>query len=199
MTLARVVFFNGPPRSGKDTAAQRLAHAYSPRGAKLDRFALPIKGAFSGTFRVYQDEFGNHPEYEDIREEIMPATGVTYRQWLIDFSEKFMKPLYGSDIFGRLFVDRLSTYNESVVFVPDSGFQSEIEPVIDALGPENILLVRIHRPGFDFSGDSRSYIYDVHPDVREIDIVNDGTIAEFNTKVREAVSDFVTKPFHYEG
>lgn len=40
----------------------------------------------------------------------------------------------------------------------DSGFQSEMEPLIEQFGIDNVVLVRLNRDGYDFSGDSRSYL-----------------------------------------
>jgi len=42
--------------------------------------------------------------------------------------------------------------------VPDSGFREEAEAIVREAGAGDVLLVRLHRPGHGFSGDSRGYI-----------------------------------------
>jgi hypothetical protein len=176
----KITLFNGPPRSGKDTAALKLVK-YLESG--FERFSMPLKASFAAISSSHIDKFGNVDPYEKTKEEIIPWLGVSYRQYQIDMSEKFFKPLYGEFIFGKLLAERLSSMRMyDRIVIPDSGFAHEVKPLIDKFGEENIKLVRVHRPGFDFTGDSRSYISGVVPD--EIDIQNDGTQAEFENKVK---------------
>lgn len=166
----KIILINGPSRSGKDTAALAIKSLLSfPKFEnftfEFDRFSLPIKHAFAGLMGAMIDDFGNVEHYEEIKEQVIPELGVSYRQWQIDFSERFMKPLYGENIFGRLFIQRArdidfnSTHGfEPVIVVPDCGFQIELETVLAAFDREDIALIRVMRPGFDFTGDSREYV-----------------------------------------
>lgn len=186
--MTKILLFNGPPRSGKDTSALTIERNIPHIG--FDRFAMPLKLAFAAVAGAkVLDKYGTVEPYESTKGEIIPWLGVSYRQWQIDFSEKFMKPLYGDDIFARLFVQRNKNFDGSAIVVPDSGFYSEAAPVAKAFGEENTLLVRIHRPGFDFTGDSRSYLYSVSPN--EVDVYNDGTQEEFERKIFNIVNDFI--------
>lgn len=157
------ILFNGPPRSGKDTAA-RIAWEHIATDpaciAIWEKFSFPNKRMFAGMMDTKCDTWGIVKYYEETKENIIPSIGVSYRQFQIDVSEKFMKPLYGKDIFGRLLLDRCSlaeeelTHVEPIFIVSDCGFQIEV----DALKDHNVLLFILHREGCDFSNDSREYV-----------------------------------------
>ena len=46
---------------------------------------------------------------------------------------------------------------EGINFVSDGGFASEVIPLVEEVGAENILVLRIHRPDCSFEGDSRDF------------------------------------------
>lgn len=160
-------------------------------GAQMDRFSMPLKRAFAGTVGVEIDDRGTVPFYEETKDDLIPFLGCSYRQWQIDFSEKFMKPRYGNDIFARLFVQRNRDSKARLIAVPDSGFKEEADPVANAFGLENTILIRIHCPGYTFSGDSRSYISDISPN--EHDVYNDGDSTAYREKLWDIVGDFLQK------
>lgn len=198
--MTKILFFNGPPRCGKDTAAIYTMNRFSSlpvmgtRGhipeIQFDRFAMPIKRAFAGMTASDIDRFGNVEPYESTKGDVIPWLGVSYRQWQIDFSEKYLKG-YGQDIFAKLFIQRNENTRAKAIVVPDSGFAEEVGPIAEHFGLENIILLRIHRPGFDFTGDSRSYLYDVVPN--ELDIQNDEDVATFHGKLHGIVENFLTR------
>lgn len=195
--MTKILFFNGPPRSGKDTAAlhtmdKRKLDQRDWRARQVitfDRFAMPIKRAFAGMVNAHVDQFGNVEPWESTKSEIIPWLGVSYRQWQIDFSEGFLKK-YGKDIFAQLFIQRNPKRDRNVIVVPDSGFAEEVKPIADFYGEENVLLVRCHRPGFTFEGDSRSYITIGAPG-REFDVDNDAGIDDYNKKIAAIVAPFI--------
>lgn len=191
--MTKVVLFNGPPRSGKDTAAiSALLHVrkemnYNLDRVRVDKFAMPIKRAFAGMINTPIDEFGNAWEYERQKETKVPVLGVSYRQWQIDFSERYMRDLYGTDVFARLFCDR--NKDADVVLVSDCGFSVEGKEITEHFGHDNVMLVRLHRDGCTFKGDSRSYVE--FPCYRNVDLQNDGTVWEFQDKVNGLVEAFL--------
>lgn len=193
--MTKIILFNGPPRSGKDTAALRVQKIFTSMSVEarvdFDRFAMPLKSAFAGVVGADMDQYGNVEPYESTKGDIIPEFGCSYRQWQIDFSESYMKPKYGSDIFARLFVQRNRNTDAMAIVVPDSGFVEEAKPVADAFGLENTLLIRCHRPGYDFTGDSRSYIYGISPN--EVDVHNNTTINDYYEKITIIVAEFLRK------
>jgi hypothetical protein len=185
----KIILFNGPPRSGKDTAAKLMIDRTlklkggGNYGYAMDRFSMPLKTSLFSLFGTYiGGDLGK--EIEATKEKPMALLGgLSFREAQIDLSEKYLKPLYGKDCFGEWLAFRLhkqielsEKYNKvSICFlIPDSGFSYEAVPVVEYMGSDNVLLVRMHRDGTDFSNDSRSYIE--LPDVTTVDILNNGSL-----------------------
>lgn len=177
--MGKIILLNGPPSSGKDTAAKHIRQSINegilkpwpdtpkpwtnvPMRVVLDRMSMPIKRAFAGTMNLPITEDGEVHPWESQKSAIIPEFGISYRQWQIDFSESFLKD-YDLAIFGKLLVARIRRRFErgiaNLMVIPDCGFQVEIATIYSAFPPEDILLVRCHRPGFTFAGDSRSYVH----------------------------------------
>jgi hypothetical protein len=181
----KLILLNGCPRCGKDTAADYLVHSL---GAHAFKFSRPIKDAIKAAFQL-----------SDVEVDVLEATkskptelfsDMSYRDIQISFSEDWLKPKLGQDIFGRLAARSLAKtikmYPNNQLFVSsDSGFAAEAEPVIDLFGRENTLLIRVYRDGFSFEGDSRSYI-DL-PGVTRVSVTNNGSVLEYQDAVRELV------------
>ena len=126
----------------------------------------------------------------------------TIREAMIYVSEIVVKPRWGDDWFGKERVRKMDKVGWSCVdldtgketptlFTDDSAaFVDELYPLIDYVGQENILLLRIHRDGFTFEGDSRNYI----PDgiiTNTIDVYNNGTEQEYFNDVEKLVKRFI--------
>jgi dephospho-CoA kinase len=142
-----IIILNGPPGSGKDTAARYLAQ----KGGTIQSFKEPIH-------RVTADLLDMSYDFYLSRYEQLKANGIRLqygallftdlRQWYIHYSENIMKPIYGKDIFGLMAKKRLVDVN----IFSDGGFQEEV----DALG--KVTLVHIHREGHTFKNDSRGWL-----------------------------------------
>jgi hypothetical protein len=192
----RIVLFNGPPSCGKDSAARYLSHAWS-EGAYLPgrvdflRMSHANKRAFAGLVDARIDQWGEVEGWESIKDKPhWLLNDKTYRQWQIEFSEKLMKPLYGQDVFGRLFVNTLDKrYDlferaDVTVLVPDSGFDIEIDTLVKHFRVEDIVLIRVHRQGCDFSNDSRSYLKGAGlRDDRCFDVDNNGSLDAYYVQI----------------
>ncbi len=137
MGKIKAVLFNGPPRSGKDTAAEWLTECLSHRIST--RYYMPYNCKMAESLKLaahalFGEETLHANAFEDCKDEPHPIfLDRTPRQVYIALSEQFAKPHYGNDFFGRIFANRV-------------------------IGPENILIVHLHRRGCDFTNDSRSYI-----------------------------------------
>ena len=194
----RVVLFNGPPSSGKDTAARYLYHSTTIDYPFVqERMSMPIKKAFASIMGEYIDKWGDVAGYEDKKEQNIELLGCSYRQWQIDFSEKFMKPLYGEAIFGALFCLRAARHSKNAVFlVPDCGFDIEYKTLTDVFGLSNVFVIKLYRPGCTYAKDSRSWLKvgsDFIPDQGDATgryvahINNSGTQDEFEIKILNTV------------
>lgn len=178
--------FNGPPGCGKDTAAKFLLNSGAPNMV-LERMSFPNKRAWAGTVNVPIDAEGNVTYWESVKEEpIHFLAGKSYRNFQQDFSEKFMKPHYGEDIFAKLFVLRNEgRHSSTTILVPDCGFEIELDYLVKEWGKRHrIFLVRIHRDGKTFAGDTRSYLYGrgVLAE-RTYDVLNNDTLEDFKRSI----------------
>lgn len=173
--LPKIVFLQGPPSCGKDTIADLLNDF---GGYEKFKFAQPIIDAMRGQFPTYFnpmygslpprtiEEFKKHnfaPHLNHYEKGLTPEI-VTGRDIMIAWSEQFMKPLFGSMVFGTIAAkasfpfdeDRVGDNHFKAVF-SDSGFEAESIPVLERCPRELAVIIQVYRPGHNFSSDSRSY------------------------------------------
>lgn len=179
MADASVVFINGPPYSGKDTAAAYLQPFF--KRSTIVKFAGPLKHSTHIDFGLpsnLPDDF-----FENCKDIPNPAFfGLSPREAYIQKSEKRQKPFLGDDIYG---LDAVRTLwrryqaGKRMFFFSDSGFEPEAYPVLGSIDPQNAFLLRVHaeKRGKSYTGDSRSYIH--IPDIAAYDVYNDSTIEHF--------------------
>lgn len=200
--MLKVIVFNAPPRAGKEVAAKAVMKVINTEDSNLVAYHKEFKDELfkvaANTLGISVEEFiqgydkrapevlGWYPSvewYKDYKSITVRDNKFSQREWLIHISENVIKPSFGKDVFGKMFVNSLP--QEGIIAVSDGGFPEEIQPVIDHVGAENITIVRIHREGCDFSNDSRDYLTQDMFDstIRIIDVENNGTIDKFETDV----------------
>ena len=157
----KIVLFNGPPYSGKDTIATKLCK-YHLNG-KIMKFAAPLKVIARDFFcDGSQEEFDywDSPQNKDKPSPVF--FGKSCRQVQIAISENFFKPTFGETIFGEILARDIKKYNEqypnTTFLISDSGFRPEAEVLVKEFGAENVILVNLIREGTSYKNDSRSYI-----------------------------------------
>lgn len=185
----RIVFLNGPARSGKDSSGRALVRAID--GAQVVKMATALK---SGTHALFGIRDVTSEAFEAVKDEPRAEFfGKTPRQAYIYVSEECIKPAFGPEFFGRVLAQSIRRLRDCrLAVVTDSGFAGEAMPVVREFGADNALLIRLHRPGYGFAGDSRSHIE--LPDVRTLDVHNDGPEANLHRDVVEAVSQWAFAP-----
>lgn len=180
--LPKLIFLQGPPQCGKDTIADLLVNM---GGYTQHKFAQPIVDAMKAQFPSFFDfPIKNARSIEDFkRHDFGPYlhadknVKVTGRDIMIAWSEKFMKPLFGDTIFGKLadrrvFDDSLDWTDSSYrVVMSDSGFEPESIPPLATIGGKHAAIIQVYRPGHNFTGDSRSYWS--NPEVATYSYMND--------------------------
>lgn len=187
-TSRKLILFNGPRHSGKDTAAIRCVHTFDAYHFKMSG---PIKAAVRAMFSLTDEDVDGL--------EIRKTTGVplffgkSYVDVQISFSEDWTKPFFGTEAFGFLArrhvekaIERDPT--QGLFVCSDSGFDHEAKQLIDLFGAKNVLLVRIFRDGKTFDGDSRSYIYlDKVPTIT----VSNSNFNAYQTTIDDVVASFL--------
>jgi hypothetical protein len=166
----KVFLINGPPNSGKDTAAVICSNFVNGKFSKTQlpmlrpvhmKFASPLKAAAHALYGIpmsceyYEKEFGN--EWKD--EPQVEFYGQTPRSEYIALSEEYAKKRHGQEVFGKVAARRIALEKQANVFLfSDSGFALEAIPIIKLVGVKNVHIIELTRSGCDFSSDSRGYI-----------------------------------------
>lgn len=115
---------------------------------------------------------------------------ISVRTAMILVSEIMVKPYLGNDYFGKVRAESITNYCD--IYIDDSAaFVEEIDPLLEKVGQDNILLVRIHGRG-DFNGDSRGML----PDgllKNTIDVYNDSDLESFLKNLDLQVGGFLNE------
>lgn len=185
--MPKLLLLNGPPKSGKDTIVKELTQYLKFQHLK---FSMPIKRAVAALLDIRESDLEN---YKDVGTPILQPAGTTLKEYrdtprnlLIAMSEDLLKPRYGDDFFGRVFWQHAKQSASQLIIASDCGFESEIERVVSNAGSRNCIIIRLHRTGTTFDGDSRSYLRDgICP---TWDITNDGSVHEATMMVLRLVT-----------
>lgn len=171
MTAPKLILFNGPPRSGKDTAAN-WAQAYC-----LHNRHVPYRRALASYFFDIMAPILALPAAELIRtyeeeKDVKKYNGHSLRELIIKFSQTFAWPIFGDNFLAVRTADQfvrpcLESHDSSVTarmgppvfIISDLGRPSELLPFLPFFAPENILIIRLYRYGSSFDGDCRQYVY----------------------------------------
>lgn len=151
-----VIIFNGPPGAGKDEAClffQNLGYKHLSFKEELFRETFRFFGVSKGWFmKGYEDRSIKEKPVPELR---ISGQMLSRRDAMIYVSEKYIKPKYGKDYFGKKLSEHVT--QDGLFCVSDGGFQEELTPIINKFGAESITLVQLTREGCDFSSDSRRY------------------------------------------
>lgn len=206
--MLKVVVFNSAPRSGKNIAADYMCNTINTQDSNLVAYHKAFKDELfkicANTLGISVEEYQTDYDRQTpdkvwwMKDLVSISTSASMkvqgekklysqREFLIHMSENVIKPSFGKDAFGKAFVNSLP--EEGIVFVSDSGFPEELQPVIDHVGAENVLVIRIQREGCSFEGDSRDYLTPEMFDdkVKFYQVINNGTEMEFLEGVEELV------------
>ena len=189
----KIILVNGPPRAGKDTAQEAV------EASVRCKFAQAVK---EGTHAAFGLNVSDYPMdvFEAVKDEPNALFfGRTPREAYIAYSETFMKPFTGDkQVFGKLLIrwinDKVDVWDDNDLphlpfIVTDSGFREEAEAIVNEYGAENVLLIRTHREGCNFDGDSRSYIDLDDLGVWTVDVQNKD-IGDYKDEIKTIVEEF---------
>lgn len=180
----KVIFINGPPGVGKDTAAgaimvfiHRNASWTNPRHLKI---ADPIKRATHILFGVAHLNNDYYDAPSERKKKEIPTNdffGYTPRHAYIEVATMVREKI-GVDHFGWLARREMFKCQSTQVYVfSDCGFADELGPIVDAVGAKNVLVLELSSTGLDFSKDSRSYVgsalQEKYPEITVRRLVND--------------------------
>jgi hypothetical protein len=147
-----IILFNGPPRAGKDEAAD----FFKAKGFKHLSFKYQLYRETCKYFNCDYKWFMNRYDDRSVKEVPHVDLGhMSCREAMIYVSEKVVKPKRGLDYFGRLVANEIKDGKDYCI--SDGGFIDELVPVINKVGSDNFVLCQLTREGCDYSTDSRRY------------------------------------------
>ena len=193
----QIILFNGPPFSGKDTAAKVLID----KGYTHHKFAQPIDdgiiAVLGGSHSPMGREYCNAVQNPN-RKDTPLFNGKSVRELKIAFSEDFIKPNLDKGFFGlrcaekiyqQFCFDRPKPFN---FVISDCGFQEEFDEFCQYIKFEGdmyneIILVQLQRKGCDFNKDSRSYVTPNGLTDRYIHLHNNDSVDDLQKYVLEVI------------
>lgn len=187
-----VILFNGPPSSGKDTAAGFMCRHFTKNGIRAQefKFAHMLKKGVHTSLAL--DVPVNAFEGK-IKDEKSPLFfGLSPRDAYIEHSERYMKKVYGENVFAELLVRQFEAARRkgvTVACVSDCGFEVEINHMLVKFSPIQCVLMRMHRTGCDFSNDSRSYLSSLK--MPSYDIKNNNALHYLNLELEGYYTQFM--------
>lgn len=163
----KVIIFNAPPQSGKDTCAEYCCQFLPSVHNRFKDFLMVmaariLKIPFKTFLEFYDSEkdiedkircINFYPSHEFINENMQ---SYSVREFMIHLSEYVMKPIFGNMFFGLEAGKKLS--NDKWNIFSDGGFPEEIKGLLEYTCKENIIVVKIQRDGCSFENDSRGWI-----------------------------------------
>lgn len=183
----QLILFNGPRHSGKDTAANHVWRAFP--NVRLFKMSRPLKDGIKAFFNLTHEQVAYLESKKTQPDDLL--FGQSYVDTQISLSEHWAKEFFGITVFGKLAAREIVSAGSQLFVCSDSGFDYEAEPLVRMIGKENTLLVRLHRPGKTFEGDSRSYI-DL-PGVMTLDLQNGGEVFKFQQQVQQVVQAWLDR------
>ena len=183
-----IILLNGPPRCGKDTAAEFITLMVGNSKVQHMKMSRPLKSAIRGIFGFTHIEVHALESCKDQskREDGPEFADLSYREMQIKLFEH-LKETYGPGILGQIFVrhDRHTMKRHTVV--SDAGLTVEIEPIVEAYPYKDIGLIQIRRPGCNFDNDIREYI-GPHKSIGNFEVVeNKYDLELFQAQIRRVL------------
>lgn len=153
--MKTVIILNGPPGCGKDTLQLAMFHRYGIERQSMKAPMFDIAKAMLGPvdFERFMKDYEDRSQKEKPQDYLQGESPRTFMIWI---SEHVIKPKFGKQHFGKLASDSLQSERNTAVF-SDGGFPDEVRRLV--ADGYKVKLVRLHRDGFDFGGDSRNYIH----------------------------------------
>lgn len=181
-SLSKVFILNAPPNAGKDVVASELV---SKLNFNHVEFKKPLFDIAKSIAQI-SDEDWNYLYNDRVLKETPSDKlfGKSPRDHMIFVSENVIKPLYGKDYFGKMFVNNLK---EGANVSSDGGFLEELQPTIEKYGKDNVTIIRLHREDCNFNNDSRDYLYNTG--CLEYDVENNSTLEDLYEEVINIVKE----------
>lgn len=195
----KLIIFNGPPFSGKDTGVDAIFELPQLQGTDNGVRARFKNVLYENTAQRYNLDLEdwvricNDGAVKDQPQDYLE--GKSPRQVLIYESEEVIKKEHGETgvavITANRLKDKIKDMVNPIIAFSDGGFNCEIKPLMEILGitRDQVLIFRCHADGCSFDNDSREWLVDY-----DHDVYNDKTILYHNT-IRKLTDRFLADEY----
>lgn len=173
-----LVLLNGPKSSGKDYMTQYMLKQHVQ--LNLIHPAAPSRDHIENLLgmKLTEEQYNLRKDLPDPK-----LGGHSIREEMINYSENYMKPRFGKEVFSKIMYAKMQACMNNVPFICTSiGFLEEVKFFYDLLLEgqiDNLILFRVYRLGTTFYGDSRYYVIpEDMPLLTVVDLHNDGPVSE---------------------
>lgn len=151
-----IIILNAPLGAGKDTIADILVRRRGFKKLEFKQRLYDIAKVVLGdvAYLEFRADLANRATKETPKDYL---GGLSPRGFLIKISEDWVKPTLGDDYFGIAAGQAVNSAGGSLFVFSDGGFDEELVALRETTNIP-IVLVRLHREGHSFEGDSRKYI-----------------------------------------
>lgn len=178
--MTKILILNGPPRCGKDTAADAITEMFDAEHIKLSK---PLKD-----FAHYVIG-GDLEVLEQNKEKNLPIYNMSYREMQIFLFQAIAKGL-GEQWLGKITARNIRNSENDLFVMSDGGRPEDLEPLFRAFPSGSIMIVQIMREGCFFNNDIRQYISDRRAKMRHtVNKDKDAYIAEMKHFAAEFFED----------
>lgn len=170
-------------------AADKYWHIYENRQLKTlpyKTFGVSVLGA--AKLAGYLDDPAIMEEHRTFERNGKLFYALNIREAMIFTSEILVKPFQGEDYFGRIRAQLTPLYSVDLYIDDSGGFDTELPPLIEKIGRENVLCIRVRGRG-TWKGDSRSYLSDEI--VNCVDIFNQSTEEQFQEETKRIIYEWI--------
>jgi hypothetical protein len=151
-----IILLNGPPRSGKDTAAEFIIQLLGNSKVHHEKFSKPMKSGLRRMFDYSDTEMKALEKYKETEQVTAHEDRglISWRQMQIELF-KHLERVYGEDVLGRIFLQRNRNNGKMHTVISDAGRTVELAPLIKQVPYGQLGLIRLSRPGCSYAGDIR--------------------------------------------
>ena len=177
--MTKIVLLNGPPGSGKDTAAKFICDELHQFGVTHVKLSEPLK-VLASKIMMHEREFLEE------NKDTFTVNGMNFRTTQIEIFNAIATSI-DRGWLGKYLYSTIDATEEDMFVCSDAGRMEDVEPLIENLGPDNICIIQLQRDGCTFEGDIRSYISFSGV---ETHVVNNTNIMRFQRETFYIASDF---------
>ena len=109
----KIIFFNGPPRSGKDTIVNELLKICA--NTVNIKFSNPLKTALPVFFGLTSKQLDDLEKDKEVPSELL--LGRSWREVQILLSENWAKPIFGTQVFGNITLNVIKNSDKQLFLI----------------------------------------------------------------------------------